>query len=43
MSHSVIILNTTSTEFSSTEVRFNDQNSEPLEIENSFNLALIIG
>ena len=41
--HSIIMLNTTSTEFSSIEVLFTDQNSEPLEIEDSVNLTLIIG
>ena len=30
--HSLIMLNTTNTEFSSTEVWFTDQNIEPLEI-----------
>ena len=33
--HSLIMLNTTNTEFSSIEVWFTDQNSEPLEIEES--------
>ena len=42
-SHSLIMLNTTSTEFSSSEVWFTDQNSEPLEIEDNVNLILIIG
>ena len=37
------MLNTTSTEFSSSEVWFTDQNSEPLEIEDNVNLTLIIG
>ena len=41
--HSLIMLNTTSTELSSTEVWFTDQNSELLEIEDSVNLTLIIG
>ena len=41
--HSIIILNTASTEFSSIEVLFTDQNSQPLEIEDSVNLTLIIG
>ena len=35
------MLNTTSTEFSSIEVLFTDQNSEPLEIEDSVNLTLL--
>ena len=42
-SHWLIMLNTTSTEFSSSEVWFTDQNSEPLEIEDNVNLILIIG
>ena len=33
--HSLIMLNTANTEFSSIEVWFTDQNSEPLEIEES--------
>ena len=37
------MLNTTSTEFSSIEVWFTDQSSEPLKIENSVNFTLIIG
>ena len=37
------MLNTTNTESSSIEVRLTDQNSEPLEIEDSVNLTLIIG
>ena len=37
------MLSTTNTEFSFTEVRFTDQNSEPLEIEDNVNLILIIG
>ena len=37
------MLNTTNTESLSTEVRLTDQNSEPLEIEDSVNLTLIIG
>ena len=41
--HSLIMLNTTSTELSSIEVWFTDQNSELLEIEDSVNLTLIIG
>ena len=41
--HSLIMLNTTSTEFSSIDVWFTDQNSEPLEIEDSVDLTLIIG
>ena len=41
--HSLIMLNTTNTEFSSTEVWFTDQNIEPLEIEDNLNMTLIIG
>ena len=41
--HSLIMLNTTNTEFSSIEVWFTDQNSEPLEIEDNGNMTLIIG
>ena len=37
------MLNTTNTEFSSTEVWFTDQNIEPLEIEDNVNITLIIG
>ena len=40
---SFIMLNTTNTEFPSIEVLFTDQNNEPLEIEDSVNLTLIIG
>ena len=35
--------NTTNIEFSSTEVWFTDQDSKPLEIEDSVNITLIIG
>ena len=41
--HSLIMLSTTNTEFSSIEVWFTDQNSEPLEIEDNANMTLIIG
>ena len=41
--HSLAILNTTSTVFSSIEEQFTDQSSEPLEIEDSLNLILIKG
>ena len=41
--HSLIMLNTANTEFSSIEVWFTDQNSEPLEIEDNVNMTLIIG
>ena len=40
--HSLKMLSTANTEFSSF-VWFTDQNSEPLEIEDSVNLTLIIG
>ena len=41
--YSLTMIGTTNTEFSFIEVWFTDQNSEPLEIEDSVNLALIIG
>ena len=41
--HSLTMLNTTNTEFSSTEVWFNDQNSKHLEIEDNVNMTRIIG
>ena len=41
--HSLTMLGTTNTEFSSIEVWFTDQNSEPPEIEDGNNLTLIIG
>ena len=41
--YSLIMRNTTNTEVSSIEVWFNDQNSEPLELEDNVNLTLIIG
>ena len=41
--HTLIMLNTTSTEFLSIDVWFTHQNSEHLEIEDSVNLTLIIG
>ena len=41
--HSLTMLSTTNTEFSSMEVWFTDQNSEPLEIEVNVNMTLIIG
>ena len=40
--HSLTMLGTTNTESSFIEVWFTDQNSEPLEIEDNVNLALII-
>ena len=36
------MLNTTNTEFSSIEVRFTDQNSKQIEVEDNFNMKLII-
>ena len=42
-SHSLTMLSATNTEFSSIEIWFTDQNSEPLEIEDIVNLTLIIG
>ena len=41
--HSLTMLNTTNTEFSSTDVWFTDQNSKQLEVEDNFNMTLIIG
>ena len=41
--HSLIMLSTTNTEVSSIEVRLTDQNSKPLEIEDSYDMTLIIG
>ena len=41
--HSLTMLSATKTKFSSIEVWFTDQNSEPLEIEDNVNLTLIIG
>ena len=41
--HSLIMLSTTNTEVSSIEVRLTDQNSKPLEIEDSSDMTLIIG
>ena len=40
--HSLTIMNTVNTEFSSVEVWFTDQVSKALEIEDNFNLTLII-
>ena len=37
------MLGTTNPEFSFIEECFTDQNSDPLDIEDNFNLALIIG
>ena len=41
--HSLIMLSTTNTEFSSIKVWFTDQNNEPHEVEDSVNLTLTIG
>ena len=41
--HSLIMVNTVNTEFSSIEVWFTDQDSKALEIEENVNLTLIIG
>ena len=41
--HSLTILSTANTEFSSIEVCFIDQNSEPLEIEDNVNMTLMTG
>ena len=41
--HSLTMLNTTNTEFSTIKVWFTDQNSKPLEIEDSVNMTPIIG
>ena len=41
--HSLTMLNTTNTEFSSIKVWLTDQNSKLLEIEDSVNMKLIIG
>ena len=41
--HPLTVLSTTNTEFLPIEVWLTDQNSEPLEIEDNFNMALIIG
>ena len=40
--HSLTMLSTTNTEFSSIEMWFTDQNSEPLEIEENVNMTLTI-
>ena len=40
---SLRMLTRNNTEFSSIEVWFTDQNSEPLEIEDTVNMTLIIG
>ena len=40
---SLIMLKTTSAEFSFIEIWFTNQNNEPLEIEISVNITLIVG
>ena len=42
-SHSLTLMNTVNSEFSSVEVWFTDQASIALEIEDNINLSLIIG
>ena len=41
--HSLTMLNTANTEFSFIEVKFTDQNSKLLEIEDNVKMTLIIG
>ena len=41
--HSLTMLNTTNTEFSSIEAWFTDKNSEPFKTEDNVNMTLIIG
>ena len=41
--HSLVMMSTVGTEFSSVEVSFTDQASKVLKIENNFSLTLIIG
>ena len=41
--HSLTMLNTTNTEFSSVELWFTDQNSKQFEIEHNVNMTAIIG
>ena len=41
--HSLTVLDTTNTKFLSIEIWFTDQNSNPHEIEDIFNMTLIIG
>ena len=41
--HVFTMMNTINTEFSYVEVRFTDQSSKALEIEDNVNLTLIIG
>ena len=41
--HSLIMLNAINTDFSSIELWFTNQNSEPYETEDNVNMTLIIG
>ena len=41
--HSLMMMNTATTEFSSVEFCFTDQANKAFEIEDNFNLTLIIG
>ena len=41
--HVLTMLKTTNAEFQSIQVWFTDQNNRPLEIEDSVNIALIVG
>ena len=41
--NTLIMMNTVNTEFSHIDVWFTNQFSKPLEIEDNFNLTLIIG
>ena len=41
--HSLTMMNTVNTEFSSVKVWFTDQDSKTLEVEDNVNLTLIIG
>ena len=41
--HVLTMLKTTNVEFQSIQVWFTDQNNRPLEIEDSVNIALIVG
>ena len=41
--HSLMIINTINTEFSSVEIWFTDQGSKALETEDNVNLTLVIG
>ena len=41
--HSLIMMNTVNTEFTFVEVWFTDRNTKQLEVEDNFNVTLIIG